>query len=114
MSRNTTTGVCMFGRKELSVLVLRDADDIARALREALAGATEAERPGLEAAVRIAERAAAAPDRELRARWVREQRASVGYTGPDDESVHAVKALRQARPELGLLAAVQLTKDAAA
>ncbi|MFD7168396.1 hypothetical protein [Streptomyces violascens] len=104
----------MFGRRELSVLVLRDADDIARALREALEGAGEAERPGLEAAVEIAERAAALPDRELRGRWVREQRASVGYTGPDDESVHAVKALRDARPELSLLAAVQLTKDAAA
>ncbi|MFD9819631.1 hypothetical protein [Streptomyces violascens] len=104
----------MFGRRELSVLVLRDADDIVRALREALEGAGEAERPGLEAAVEMAERAAAVPDRELRARWVREQRASVGYQGPDDESVHAVKALRQAQPGLSLLSAVQLTKDAAA
>ncbi|KOU39031.1 hypothetical protein [Streptomyces sp. WM6378] len=102
----------MFGRRELSVLALRDADDIARALREALEGAGEAERPGLEAALQIAEQAAAVPDRELRGRWVREQRASVGYTGPDDESVRAVKALRDARPELSLLSAVQLTKDA--
>uniref|UniRef100_A0AAU2V3W3 Uncharacterized protein n=1 Tax=Streptomyces sp. NBC_00003 TaxID=2903608 RepID=A0AAU2V3W3_9ACTN len=102
----------MFGRKELSVLVLRDADDIVQSLREALEGAGEAERPGLEAAVELAERAAAVPDRELRARWVREQRASVGYTGPDDESVRAVKALRDARPELSLLSAVQLTRDA--
>ena len=102
----------MFGLKELTVLVLRDADDIARALREALEGAGEAERPGLEAALQIAERAAAVPDRELRGRWVRGQRASVGYTGPDDESVRAVKALRDARPELSLLSAVQLTKDA--
>ncbi|WP_406507173.1 hypothetical protein [Streptomyces sp. NBC_00212] len=102
----------MFGLKELTVLVLRDADDIAQALREALEGAGEAERPGLEAALRIAERAAAVPDRELRGRWVREQRASVGYKGPDDESVRAVKALRDARPELSLLSAVQLTKDA--
>ncbi|GGU10369.1 hypothetical protein [Streptomyces violascens] len=104
----------MLGRKELSVLVLRDANHIAQELREALTSAGEAERPGLEAALRIAERAAAVPDRELRARWVREQRASVGYTGPDDESVHAVKALRQAQPGLGLRSAVQLTKDAAA
>ncbi|MFD7337046.1 hypothetical protein ACFV98_13705 [Streptomyces violascens] len=104
----------MFGRKELSVLVLRDAEDIAQALREALEGAGAAERPGLEAALRIAEEAAAVPDRELRARWVREQRASVGYQGPDDGSVHAVKALRQAQPGLSLLSAVQLTKDAAA
>ncbi|MFE3183847.1 hypothetical protein ACFXKR_23715 [Streptomyces violascens] len=104
----------MLGRKELAVLVLRDADTVVRALREALEGAGEAERPGLEAAVEIAERAAAVPDRELRARWVREQRASVGYTGPDDESVHAIKALRQAQPGLSLLSAVQLAKDAAA
>ncbi|MGW2815159.1 hypothetical protein [Streptomyces sp. NPDC001415] len=102
----------MFGRKELSVLVLRDADDIVRSLREALEGAGEAERPGLEAAIEMAERAAAVPDRELRARWVREQRASVGYTGPDDESVHAIKALREAQPGLSLLSAVQLTRDA--
>ncbi|MFD7535760.1 MULTISPECIES: hypothetical protein [unclassified Streptomyces] len=102
----------MFGRKELSVLVLRDADDIAAALRSALADAGEAERPGLEAALVVAEEAAAVPERELRGRWVREQRASVGYTGPDDESVRAVKALRDAQPELSLLAAVQLTRDA--
>ncbi|MFG2723290.1 hypothetical protein ACGFW5_34080 [Streptomyces sp. NPDC048416] len=102
----------MFGRRELSVLALRDGDDITRELREALAGAGEAERPGLEAALRIAERAAARPDRELLGRWTREQRASVGYTGPDDDSVYAIKALRRARPELSLLAAVQLTRDA--
>ncbi|MFG3284974.1 hypothetical protein [Streptomyces sp. NPDC048111] len=102
----------MFGRKELSVLVLRDAQDIAQTLREALEGAGEAERPGLRAALAVAERAAARPDGELRGRWVREQRASVGYTGPDDESVHAIKALRKAQPELSLLAAVQLTRDA--
>ncbi|MEV5948635.1 hypothetical protein [Streptomyces sp. NPDC051993] len=103
----------MFGRKELSVLVLRDAGDIVRTLREALAEAGESQRPGLEAALELAERAASVPDRELRGRWVREQRASVGYTGPDDESLHAIKALRQAQPELSLLSAVQLTKDAA-
>ncbi|MCT9089395.1 hypothetical protein N4G70_10985 [Streptomyces sp. ASQP_92] len=102
----------MWGRKELSVLALRDADEITRALREALTEAGEAERPGLTAALEIAERVAERPERELRGRWVREQRASVGYTGPDDESVRAVRALRQARPELSLLAAVQLTRDA--
>ncbi|MFI6688655.1 hypothetical protein [Streptomyces sp. NPDC050485] len=104
----------MFGLKELEVLVLRDADTIAAAIRDALAGAGEAERPGLEAAARIVAQAASVPDRELRARWVREQRAAVGYAGPDDESMHAVKALRQAQPGLSLLAAVRLTKDAAA
>ncbi|MER0447808.1 hypothetical protein ABR738_25200 [Streptomyces sp. Edi4] len=103
----------LFGRKQLTVLWLRDADDIASELRDALADAGEAERPGLQAALAIAEKAAAEPDRERRGRWVREQRASVGYTGPDNESVHAVKALRDARPELSLLAAVQLTRDAA-
>ncbi|MEU9099244.1 hypothetical protein [Streptomyces sp. NPDC048361] len=101
-----------FGRKELSVLTVRDADDIVAALRTALTDAGEVERPGLEAALRVAEEAAAVPERELRGRWVREQRASVGYLGPDDESVRAVKALRDAQPELSLLAAVQLTRDA--
>ncbi|MET9161268.1 hypothetical protein OH540_08215 [Streptomyces sp. BPPL-273] len=106
----------MFGRgktPELNVLVLRDADVVAHGIRQALATATPEERPGLEAAVAVAERAAAASDAELRARWVRERLAEAGHEGPVD-SVGAVKTLREAAPGLSLLAAVQLTKDAAA
>ncbi|MFI7345793.1 hypothetical protein ACIBSR_05915 [Streptomyces sp. NPDC049936] len=106
----------MFGRNktpELNVLVLRDADVIAHGIRQALAAATLEERPGLEAAAAVAERAAAASDAQLRARWVHERLAAAGHEGPVD-SVQAVKTLREAAPGLTLLSAVQLTKDAAA
>ncbi|MFD5806183.1 hypothetical protein ACGF3J_09875 [Streptomyces sp. NPDC048171] len=106
----------MFGRNktpELNVLVLRDADVIAHGIRQALAAATPEERPGLEAAAAVAERAAAASDAQLRARWVHERLAAAGHEGPVD-SVQAVKTLREAAPGLTLLSAVQLTKDAAA
>ncbi|MFJ8149864.1 hypothetical protein ACIQ8D_07360 [Streptomyces sp. NPDC096094] len=106
----------MFGRgrqPELNVLVLRDADVIAHGVRQALAEATPEQRPGLEHAAALVERAAAASDAELRARWVHERFAMAGYQGPAD-SVQAVKVLREAAPGLSLLSAVQLTKDAAA
>ena len=106
----------MFGRgktPELNVLVLRDADVVAHGIRQALATATPEERPGLEAAAAVVERAGAASDAELRARWVHERLAAVGHEGPVD-SVRAVKTLREAAPGLSLLSAVQLTKDAAA
>jgi hypothetical protein len=98
------------GKQELSVLVLRDADGIADAVRAALVTATPEERPGLErAAALIAE--AAATDAELRGRWVRGHLAAAGVEGPAD-SITAIKALRKAEPRLSLLAAVGLAKDA--
>ncbi|GGS78861.1 MULTISPECIES: hypothetical protein [Streptomyces] len=106
----------MFGRSkplELNVLVLRDADVIATALRTALAAAAPEERPGLERAAALVEQAAAVPDAALRARWVHERLTAAGHEGPVD-SVRAVKTLRESVPGLGLLSAVQLTKDAAA
>ncbi len=95
------------------VLLLRDADVIGAALREALAGASPEERPGLERAVALAEAAAAETDGRLRARWVRSRLAAAGFTG-DVASTAAVKALRQAEPKLSLLAAAELQKDAVA
>ncbi|GAA3506760.1 hypothetical protein GCM10019016_138750 [Streptomyces prasinosporus] len=106
----------MFGRSgqpEPNVLVLRDADVVAREIRRALAEATPGQRPGLERAAALVEQAAAASDAELRARWVHERLAAAGHRGPAD-SVRAVKALREAAPGLSLLSAVRLTKDAAA
>ncbi|MYR42186.1 hypothetical protein [Streptomyces sp. SID5910] len=100
-------------RAELEVVVLRDADVIAAGLRDALAEASPEQRPGLELAAALVERAAAVPDTALRARWVHERLAAAGYEGPPD-SVRAVKILREAAPGLSLLSAVQLSKDAAA
>ncbi|GAA2241699.1 hypothetical protein GCM10010145_04700 [Streptomyces ruber] len=105
----------MFGNNgtELGVLVLRDTEALVKTLRQALAEADETERPGLERAVALAERTAAAHDDELRARWVHERLAAAGYEGAPD-SVRAIKVLRRAEPELSLRAAVHLTKAAAA
>ncbi|QIQ03691.1 hypothetical protein [Streptomyces liangshanensis] len=93
------------------VPVIRDADVVATALRQALAEAPPEERPGLERAVALVESTAAATDGRLRARWVRSRLAAVGFTG-DIASVAAVKALRQAEPQLSLLAAARLQKEA--
>ncbi|MGP2436236.1 hypothetical protein [Streptomyces sp. JW3] len=106
----------MFGRSkplELNVLVLRDADVIAAALRTALADAAPEERPGLERAAALVEQAAAVPDAALRARWVHERLTAAGHEGPAD-SIPAIKTLRESAPGLSLLSAVQLAKDAAA
>ncbi|WP_328330628.1 MULTISPECIES: hypothetical protein [unclassified Streptomyces] len=98
-------------RKHDVVPVIRDADVVAMALREALAEASPEERPGLERAAALVESTAAATEGRLRARWVRSRLAAVGFTG-DIASVAAVKALRQAEPKLSLWVAVQLQKEA--
>ncbi|MER5726794.1 hypothetical protein ABT084_00320 [Streptomyces sp. NPDC002138] len=107
------TGFLGRNTKHDVVLLVRDADTIAAALREALAEASPEERPGLERAVALAEATAGATEAQLRARWVRSRLSAVGFTG-DIASVAAVKALRQAERTLSLLAAVQLQKDAVA
>ncbi|WP_208032523.1 hypothetical protein [Streptomyces cyanogenus] len=104
-------GLTGLGRKQDHVLVIRDSDLVAAALREALAGAPEEERPGLERAVALVGATAGASEGRLRAEWVRARLAGVGFTG-DIASVAAVRALRQAEPGLSLLAAVQLQKEA--
>ncbi|WP_162688529.1 MULTISPECIES: hypothetical protein [unclassified Streptomyces] len=95
------------------VLLVRDADVVADALRQALAEASPEERPGLERAAALVESTAAATETQLRARWVRSRLAAAGFTGAVD-SVAAVKALRRGKPKLSLLAAVQLQRDAVA
>ncbi|MET7703422.1 hypothetical protein [Streptomyces sp. NPDC005485] len=100
-------------KKHNVVLVIRDTDTVAIALRQALAEASPEERPGLERAVAVAESTAAATETQLRARWVHSRLAATGFNG-DIASIAAVKALRQAEPKLSLLAAVQLQKEAVA
>ncbi|MFJ6662536.1 MULTISPECIES: hypothetical protein [unclassified Streptomyces] len=104
-------GIAGLNRKHDHLLVIRDAEVVASALREALAQASPEERPGLERAVALVESAAGATEGKLRADWTRARLAAVGFTG-DLSSVAAVKALRQAEPGLSLLAAVQLQKEA--
>ncbi|MFI1222585.1 MULTISPECIES: hypothetical protein [unclassified Streptomyces] len=97
----------------LAVLVLRDAPDVVAELRRALETAADAERPGLERALALAEESAGRPDAELRGRWVRQRLAAAGHEGPAD-SVQAIKILRQAEPGLTLLQAATYAKEAAA
>ncbi|MFJ6613267.1 hypothetical protein ACIQPT_23635 [Streptomyces sp. NPDC091289] len=97
----------------LAVLVLRDAPDVVAGIRSALATATDAERPGLERALALAEESAVSSDAELRGRWVRHHLAAAGHEGPAD-SVPAIKILREAEPGLSLRQAMTYAKEAAA
>ncbi|MEU3829400.1 hypothetical protein AB0F36_29390 [Streptomyces sp. NPDC029080] len=102
-----------FTRKYEAVLLVRDTELVAEALRQALEEAGPEERPGLERAVALLASTAADSDGQLRARWVRSRLAAVGFTG-DIASIAALKALRQAEPRLSLISAVELQKDAVA
>ncbi|MEU3054545.1 hypothetical protein [Streptomyces griseus] len=97
----------------LAVLVLHDAPEVAAGIRSALETATDAERPGLERALALAEETAGRPDTELRGRWVRQRLAAAGHEGPAD-SLAAIKILREAERGLTLLQAVTYAKEAAA
>lgn len=94
---------------EKQVLVLRDSDRLANLLRQAAQTAPEAERPGLERAAALVEESRAVSEDELAQRWVAQRLAAVGYEGPQD-SVAAIKALRQAEPGLSLKDAVRLAR----
>ncbi|WP_107305674.1 hypothetical protein [Streptomyces scabiei] len=107
------TGIVGLNKKHNFVLLVRDADVITSALRQALLEASPEERPGLELAASLVESTAAVTETQLRARWARSRLAAVGFTG-DIASVAALKALRQTEPKLSLLAAVELQKEAVA
>ncbi|MFI5768264.1 hypothetical protein ACIA74_06875 [Streptomyces sp. NPDC051658] len=101
------------GKQDMAVLVVRDAEAIGAALRQALETAGAEERPGLERAIAVVADAAGAPDAELRGRWAGRRIRAGGHQGPLD-AVAAVKALRTAEPGLSLRQAVQLSREAAA
>ncbi|MFD7235497.1 hypothetical protein ACFWAT_09320 [Streptomyces syringium] len=93
------------------VLVLRDTEAVADAIREALAGASDAERPGLERAAAIVAEYGARPEAEARVEWVRGVLEEAGVD-PVKHEVRAVKAVRDAERGLSLLAAVELVREA--
>lgn len=101
------------GKQDLAVVVVRDAEAIAEALRQALETAGAEERPGLERALAVVADAGGVPDAELRGRWAGRRIRAGGHQGPLD-AVAAVKALRKAEPGLSLRQAVQLSREAAA
>ncbi|MBT2386754.1 hypothetical protein [Streptomyces sp. ISL-11] len=93
------------------VLVLRDTEAVADAVREALAGASDEERPGLERAAALIAGCAARPEAEARAEWVRGVLAAAGVD-PVRQEVRAIKAVRQAERGLSLRAAAELVREA--
>ncbi|WLQ35950.1 hypothetical protein P8A18_22085 [Streptomyces castrisilvae] len=101
------------GKQDMAVIVVRDADAVAAALREALERAGDAERPGLQRALGLAVAQSGVPDAELRGGWAGRRIRAAGHEGPLD-SVAAVKALRTAEPGLSLRQAVRLSREAAA
>ncbi|MFC8075426.1 hypothetical protein ACFUN8_07770 [Streptomyces sp. NPDC057307] len=106
----------LFGQdkeEEFTVLVVREADEIAEAVDQALKTAGPEERPGLERAAALLAAAKETTDAELRGSWARRKMAEAGVKGRAD-SVQAVKALREAQPGLSLLQATRLSQEAAA
>ncbi|MCA6094479.1 hypothetical protein LE181_20195 [Streptomyces sp. SCA3-4] len=102
------------GRKHADhgLIVLRDSQAVADAIREALAGASAEERPGLVRAAELVALHAARPEREVRAEWTRGVLAASGFD-PRTQELHAIRALRKAEPGLSLKAAVLLVREAA-
>lgn len=104
----------MFGKREQTqVVVVRDSQAVAEAVREALASAGPEERPGLERAAALLAERTARPDAEVRGEWARAVVTAAGFD-PRTQELHAIRALRRAEPGLGLAAAVQLVREAAA
>ncbi|MEU8760736.1 hypothetical protein [Streptomyces sp. NPDC048659] len=102
----------MFGNDALPIVVLHDLEDVRAELVAELGAAGEAERPGLEAALRVVDRRAAVDDGEHVRRWVSRTLAAAGVD-PAQDFVRAVKTLREAAPGLGLVAANDLVKSVA-
>lgn len=93
------------------VVVIRDSGQVESDLRRALEKAEPGERAGLEKALRIVAETSSIPEDQVRRRWVRQILRVAGLDAR--YSVEAVKALRTAKPDLSLMAAVQLVKEAA-
>ncbi|WP_405613378.1 hypothetical protein OG292_13770 [Streptomyces sp. NBC_01511] len=100
-------------KEEFTVLVVREADEVAEAVHSALRTAGPEERPGLERAAALLAAAKETTDSELRGSWALRKITEAGVRGRAD-SVRAVKALREAEPGLSLLQAVRLSQEAAA
>ncbi|MEV7289717.1 hypothetical protein AB0O01_35075 [Streptomyces sp. NPDC093252] len=97
----------MAARNAPPFLVLHDLDAVKAEITEALATADETRRPGLEAAARIVDRHLTHSDEQRTRDWVRRFVQDSGLDAERDQ-VRAVKALREAVPGLGLIAANDL------
>jgi ribosomal protein L7/L12 len=96
------------GKKEAHLVALSDLDEAREAVRQALAGASAAEEPGLRAALGILDGFAGS---DPRVRWVAQVLGQQGID-PRTHEVAAIKALRDALPGLGLASAAELVREA--
>ncbi|CCK28884.1 hypothetical protein BN159_4505 [Streptomyces davaonensis JCM 4913] len=96
------------GKKEAHLIALSDLDEAREAVRQALAGASAADEPGLRAALGILDGFAGS---DPRVRWVARVLGERGID-PHTHEVAAIKALRDALPGLSLVAASTLVKEA--
>lgn len=97
---------------KMPMVLYRDGNDIRQTLRQALDSAGDAERAGLERALGIVEAQCARSDAEVLAQWTRGILDDAGLDAAR-EHVKAVAAVRKANPDLSLLAANRLVKEAA-
>ncbi|MEU1849561.1 hypothetical protein ABZ499_09865 [Streptomyces sp. NPDC019990] len=98
----------MFGNKETHLVALSDLDEAREAVREALAGASATDAPGMRAALSILDGFTGS---DPRVRWVAKVLAEKGID-PRTNEVAAIKALRDALPGLSLVAATTLAREA--
>ncbi|WP_336605623.1 hypothetical protein [Streptomyces sp. BA2] len=99
----------MASKNEPPIVVLHDLEDVRSEINAALETASDNRRPGLQAALDILNRHATATDDQRIRQWVRRTLSEAGVE--PDEHVRAVKALRDAVPGLGLIAANDLVKS---
>ncbi|MEU1134376.1 hypothetical protein ABZ383_31720 [Streptomyces sp. NPDC005900] len=101
----------MVSKSKPPIVVLHDLEDVRSEINATLETACENQRPGLQAALDILNRRATATDDQRVREWVRRTVSEAGVE-IDEDHVRAVKALRDAVPGLGLIAANDLVKSA--
>ncbi|MFJ3221385.1 hypothetical protein ACIPLC_36380 [Kitasatospora sp. NPDC086801] len=100
----------MFTKNAPTIVVLHDLDDIRAELLAELQTAGAAERPGLEAALRLVDRQVTVAHEERVRRWV-SRTLSAADVDPALDPVRAVRVLREAVPGLGLISANDMVKS---
>ncbi|MFF3001921.1 hypothetical protein ACFVTF_03825 [Kitasatospora sp. NPDC057940] len=100
----------MFTNDTHPIVVLHDLDDVRAELLAEIRTAGAAERPGLEAALRVVDRQVIVADEERVRRWASRILAAADVD-PALDMVRAVKVLRDAVPGLGLISANDLVKS---
>ncbi|MER5770637.1 hypothetical protein [Streptomyces sp. NPDC001985] len=108
-TRDEGTDPLMAPKSKPPVVLLHDVEAVHADLVTALEAAGPSSRPGLQEALRIVGHHRSLTDEERTAEWVRRTLRDAD-ADPARDHVHAVKALREAVPGLGLIAANDLVR----